>query len=274
MTPKILAPLLTLAALGCVLPLLAASVPVHYKEGLTHGFLVLSTTDGTPLAEGDLTEIVRGNIVTSHLTYHFKDGSLQEEITKFSQKHNFRLISYHLIQKGPSFKDQTDMAVDALSGEVTVRSADEKGKEKVETEHLKLPPDLSNGMILTLLKNVRPDETLPQLAMLVATPKPRIVKLTPTFKGKEPFLIAGSKREAMHYVIKIEIGGVAGLVASFVGKEPPDAQVWIIGGEAPTFVKSVTVSSMGGPLWMTELASPIWADSPSAESRISTLPKQ
>lgn len=274
MKRKLPAPLLIVAAVACVLPLSASNIPVGYKEGLTHGFLVLSTADGSPLAEGDLTEVVRGNIVTSHLTYRFKDGSLQEEVTKFSQKHNFRLISYHLIQKGPSFKDQVDLSVVTSGGEVTVHSTDDKGKEKVETEHMKLPADLSNGMILTLLKNVRPDEPLPQFTMLVATPKPRIVKLTPTFQGKEPFSVAGSKREALHYVIKIEIGGIAGLVAPFIGKQPPDAHVWIIGGEAPTFVKSITVSYMGGPLWMTELASPVWPNSTSAESKISSPPRQ
>ena len=269
-----IASLVIVAVVVWVGPLSASNVPVRYKEGLTHGFLVLSTTDGTPLAEGDLTEVVRGNVVTTHLTYHFKDGSLQEEVTRFSQKRTFRLISYRLIQKGPSFKDQVDLSVVTSKEEVTVHSIDDKGKEKVETEHMKLPSDLSNGMILTLLKNVRPDEPLPQLTMLVATPKPRIVKLMPTFQEKEPFSIAGSKREALHYVIKIEIGGIAGLVAPFIGKQPPDAHVWIIGGEAPTFVKSITVSYMGGPLWMTELASPVWPDSPSAEPKISTPSKQ
>lgn len=273
MSRKLFASLVVFAA-ACALPLSGSNVPVRYKEGLTHGFLVLSTTEGTPVAEGDLTEVVRGNVVTSHLTYHFKDGSVQEEVTKFSQRRNFHLISYHLVQKGPSFKDQADVSIDTSTGEVAVRSTDDKGKEKVATEHMKLPADLSNGMVLTLLKNVRPEGRLPQLTMLVATPKPRIVKLTPTFQGKEPFSVAGSKREAAHYVIKVEIGGIAGVVAPLIGKQPPDAHVWIIGGEAPTFVKSITVSYMGGPLWMTELASPVWRDSPSAESKISTLPKQ
>jgi hypothetical protein len=45
-----------------------------------------------------------------------------------------------------------------------------------ESERLDLPPDLANGLISTLLKNVRP-ESPPTLSYLAATPKPRLVKL-------------------------------------------------------------------------------------------------
>jgi hypothetical protein len=243
----------------------AEHVAVRYKEGLTHGFLVLSTIDGTQVAVGDVTEVARGNQVTMHLIYHFKDGSLQEETTVFSQSRYFSLVSYHLVQKGPTFPQPTDMVVSA-NGQATVRYIDDKGNEKTENEHLKLPPDLANGLVLTLLKNVNPDEKLPQLSMVVATPKPRIVKLSISSRDKEPFTLAGSRREALHYVIKVEIGGFTGLVAPLLGKEPPDAHVWIIGGEAPTFVKSETLSYLGGPIWRTELVSPVWPGSQKAQS--------
>lgn len=245
----------------------ASNIAVRYKEGVTHGFLVLSTLDGKPIAEGDLTEVAHGSQVTSHLLYHFKDGSLQEETTVFSQRRTFSLISYHLVQKGPTFQHPTELSFDTSSGNVTVQYLDDKGNEKNEKEHMKLPPDLANGLVLTLLKNVRPDSQLPQLSLLVTTPKPRLVKLSLRFDGKEPFTIAGSRREALHYGIKVEIGGVAGVLAPLLGKQPPDAHVWIIGGEAPTFVKSETPSFLGGPMWRTELTSPLWPESSGAESR-------
>ena len=236
----------------------AAPVAVRYKEGLTHGFLTLSTLEGSVLAEGDLTEVAHGNRVTSRLIYHFKDGSRQEETTIFSQRGYFRLISYHLVQKGPSFKRPTDLSMTPSTGQVTVQYTDDDGKEKVANEHMKLPADLANGLVLTLLKNVGPDTPPLEMSMVVATPKPRLVKLTISSQGKDPFSLAGSGREALHYVIKVEIGGLAGLVAPLLGKQPPDAHVWIIGGEAPTFVKSETLSYLGGPVWRTELVSPIW----------------
>ena len=51
-------------------------------------------------------------------------------------------------------------------------------------------------------------------------------------------------------------GGLAGLLAPLVGKQPKDASVWIIGGEAPGFVRSESQFYQGGPLWRIELASP------------------
>jgi len=243
----------------------ASTVQVRYKEGLTHGFLVLSTLDGTPIADGDLTEVAQGNRVTSHLVFHFKDGSLQDETTIFSQRRTFSLISYRLIQRGPTFPHPTELTIDASSGEVEVRQSDDKGNEKTEHEKMKMPPDLANGLVLTLLKNLRPDAELPQLSLIVATPKPRIVKLTLRREGKDPFTLGGTRREATHYAMKVEVGGVAGLVALFLGKEPPDSHVWINGGEIPTFVKSETLSYIGGPVWRTELTSPVWS-SPKADS--------
>ncbi len=46
--------------------------------------------------------------------------------------------------------------------------------------------------------------------------------------------------------IKIELGGVTGMVAPLIGKQPPDIQIWIIGGEAPAFVKEEGFLYQGG----------------------------
>ena len=251
----------------------ASNVAVRFQEGLVHGFVLLSTADGTAIAQGDLTQVARGNQVTARLIFHFKDGSLQDETTVFSQRNRFSLINYRLIQKGPTFPHSSDMSIVTSTGEVTVRYTDDKGEEKVESERLKLPPDLANGLVVTLLKNLRPGEAIPQFPMVVATPKPRVVKLNISSSGSESFSLAGSSREATHYVIKVDMGGVAGLVAPLLGKEPPDTHVWLIGGEAPSFVKSETLSYMGGPLWRLELLSPEWPKQEKAESKRASSPK-
>lgn len=103
--------------------------------------------------------------------------------------------------------------------------------------------------------------------MILATPKPRLVKLAISSLPKEPFSLVGSSREALHYSIKVEIGGIAGLVAPWLGKQPPDSQVWILDGESPTFVKSETLSYLGGPIWRTELAAPVWPKPTTTESK-------
>ena len=251
----------------------ASPVAVRYKEGLVHGFLVLSTLDGVAIAAGDLTQVARGDQVTTQLAFRFKDGSRQEETTVFSQRRNFRLISYHLVQKGPSFKNASDLSVTCATGQVAVRYTDDDGKEKVANEHFALPPDLGNGLIPTLLKNIQDGTPQIEVPMVVAAPKPRLVKVVVNARGTEPFSMGGFSREAVHYVAKVDLGGIASVVAPMIGKQPPDSQIWILGGEAPTFVKSETLSYMGGPLWRIELVSPVWPQAPAADSKKGTAAK-
>jgi len=237
---------------------LAEQVPVRHTEGLVHGFLTLGTLDGSRLADGDLLQTARGERVTSRLVFHFKDGSLYDETTVFSQRQRFRLLSDHVVQKGPAFPTPLDMTIDASSGQVTVRYTDDGGRQKVDAEHLELPPDLANGLVLTLLKNVRPGAPPKSVGFVAATPKPRLVKLEIAAAGEEPFSTGGQARKAMHYVLKVDIGGIAGFFAPLVGKQPPDSHVWILGGEAPAFVRSEQPLYTGGPVWRIELVSPVW----------------
>jgi hypothetical protein len=265
-----------LLASTCILSGVAASaapVAVRYKEGSIHGFLALSTLDGTAIAAGDLTQATRGDQVTTQLTFRFKDGSRQEETTVYSQRSNFRLISYHMVQKGPAFKNASDLAVKCSTGEVTVRYTDNDGKEKVVNEHLALPPDLGNCLVPLLLMNMQAGTQQIEIPMVVAAPKPRLVKIVVNAEGTEPFSFGGFSREATHYVAKIDLGGVAGVVAPIVGKQPPDLQIWILGGEAPVLLKSETLSYAGGPVWRIQLASPEWPEASAADSKKGTATK-
>lgn len=103
---KPLAIILTLVALLQSDMLLAARVAVRPTEGLVHGFLLLSSMEGKPLAEGDLIQVSRGNRVTTRLAFRFKDGSIHDETAVFSQRGNFRLLICHLVQNGPTFPIQ------------------------------------------------------------------------------------------------------------------------------------------------------------------------
>jgi hypothetical protein len=231
-------------------------------EGTVHGFLVLRTHEGRMLAVGDLLQVVRGDTVTSRLLFRFKDGSVDDETAVFSQRGNFQLITDRHIQKGPSFPQPMDLSIDVPRGQVTVRSRGKDGKEEVKSEHLDLPSDLVNGLILSIVKNIPPDTPETKVSMLVATPKPRLIKLAISPVGEEPFSLVGSSRKAMRYEIKIELGGVAGMVAPLVGKQPANIQIWIVGGEAPAFVKEEGPLYQGGPIWTIQLTSPVWPDLP------------
>jgi hypothetical protein len=249
-------------------PMLSAeSVAVRYREGTVHGFLVLRSLEGTTIASGDQIQASDGDRITARLVYHFKDGSLDDETTVYSQRDVFRLISDRHIQKGPSFPQPVDMSLDTSTGQVVVRFTDNDGKDRVTTDHFDFPADLANGLIPTLLKNIRPDVPQTTVSYLTAGPKPLLVKLQISPGGKERFSIGGSYRRAIRFVIKVEIGGILGLLAPATGQQPPDTQVWILGGEAPAFLKWQGPAYGGGPIWRTELASPVWPAAPSSDHR-------
>ena len=237
----------------------AQSLAVRHSEGVTHGFLRLRSLDNETLAVGDVIQDSTGERVSSRVILRFKDGSVHDERVSFSQKRRFRMLEYRLSQKGPAFKTQTELLVNGTSGEVTVHSWDEKGEEKTETSHEKLPANLANGMISIMAKNLPADGSASTLSLLVATPKPRLTKLEIARDGEDAFLVGGSSRKATRFAVKISIGGAARIVAPLIGKAPPDIHVWVLEGEAPTFLKSEGPLYEGGPVWRIELISPEWA---------------
>jgi hypothetical protein len=245
--------------LGCagLLPpktLSAEPIAVRHAEGLMHGYLVLQTMEGQTIADGEETQTTRGDRVTVHLVFHFRDGSIQEETTIFSQRGTFRLIRDRLIQKGPSFKQPMDTVVDTSTRQVTVRYSDKDGKEKIVTEELDLQPDLANGLVLTLLKDIQPNVPQTTVSMVAATPKPRLIKLEIRPQGEDLFSVGSIHKKATHYVVKVQIGGVAGVIAPIVGKQPPDTHIWVLGGVAPAFVKLEGALFEGGPIWRIKMA--------------------
>jgi len=242
----------------------AEPVAVRYTEGSVRGFLSLCTPEGKVLAAGDLFQTIHGERVVSRLVFHFKDGSLDDDTTVYSQRGCFRLIRDHHIQRGPTFPKPTDVLIDAPTGQVTVRYKD-NGRETIDTEHLDLPPDLANGVIFDVLKNISPNTKETKLSYLAAAPKPRLVKLTITPQGREMFSVAHAPHPAIRYAVKLELGGLTGIIAPLIGKQPADINVWVSTGEVPAFVKSAGPLYLGGPIWIIQTASPVWRQAPQSK---------
>jgi hypothetical protein len=238
----------------------APGIPVRYIEGTLHGFLAVHAPDGHVIAAGELSQVVHGSTVTAHLTFHFRDGSLDEETTVFSERGTFRLISDHHIQQGPAFPTPMDLLIDVPSGRVTSKVAGKDGKPGPATYTVKLPPDLANGLVGTVAKNIKPDTPDTKVSMLVMAPKPLVVKLDITPRGQDSFDMIGLPRKALHYNIQIQLGGLTGVVATMIGKHPPDIQLWILGGEGPTFLREDGQWFQDGPIWSTQFSSPDWPD--------------
>ena len=237
---------------------LPGQVKVRITEGSEHGFLTLRDMDNKILASGDLIQVASGARITSNLAFHFKDGSIQEETTVFSQRGVFRLLTYHLVQKGPSFKRSIDMKIDCSTGQVTVLTTGPDGKRQTISDHLNLPSDLANGLIYTLINDLDAKVPTTTVSMVVAMPKPRIVKLEISPDGEDSYSVGGAARKAIRYVAKIHLGGVTGVVAPIIGKDPPPTHIWMAGGKAPVFLKSEGIVYEDGPIWRIELAAPAW----------------
>jgi len=238
----------------------AAPILVRHVLGTMHGFLDLRSDDGKVVASGDLVQTASGGNITAQLTFHFTDGSVDDETTVFSQRRVFQLITYHHIQKGPFFPHPIDLMIDGRTGSVTVHSTGKDGKDDVKTRTMKLPPDLADGLVSNIIENIRPGAAETRIPVLAATPDPRIVTLAISPRAEDPYSLAGTGRKGMHYEIKIEIGGVAGIVAPMIGKQPPNIQVWIIGGQAPCFLREQGPLYADGPVLTMELVSPTWPD--------------
>ncbi|MGH7672167.1 MAG: hypothetical protein ACREMC_04660 [Gemmatimonadales bacterium] len=235
----------------------AAPVGVRLPEGNTRGFLVVRSADGEPIAYGELRQKPAQGLIESRFTLNFKDGSHREESVVFSQEKVLRLESYRLVERGPSFPT-TDVSFDRTSGQYKARTQAKKGgEEQISTGSLELPADLYNGMALVLLKNLGEGAGATG-QMAVFTPKPRLIKMSLSQEGEEKVRAGGNALTARRYLVKLEIGGLTGVVASLIGKDPPDSRYWLVTGDVPAFIRFEGAMFLNGPVWRIEMTTVEW----------------
>lgn len=246
--------LLSCGALLLATGVFATQVEVHYQEGVSHGYLTLRDTNGRLIADGEDSQIASGASVTSRLLFRFKDGSLYDDTTVFIERGVFRLVTDHAVQKGPSFKSQQESYIDTRTGEVSVKYL-EKGEARFIQRKMKLPPDLANGLLNIIVKNIAPSPSA-SVSYLAFTPDPRLIKLAFIRSADSRFFTDGIAHEAIQYVMKVEIGGITGIVASVLKKIPPDTHFWLLDGLPPAFAGSQGPLYGEGPVWRIDLVSP------------------
>ncbi len=230
-----------------------APVRVRFPEATTRGFLAIRTPEGALIGHGELRQKVRGNEIDSRLSLQFKDGSLHDETTTFSQGPVLRLESYTLTQQGPSFPG-AEIAFDRKSGRYRAKTRERvDGTEESASGEFEMPADLYNGLALLVLKNMSPGErTTGQLAAFM--PKPRLLRMELRREGEDRVTFAGDRKQATRFLVDLEIGGVTGAVASLIGKNPPDLRYWLVLGETPAFVRFEGAMFLNGPIWRVEMA--------------------
>lgn len=242
----------------CLLPFARAEqVKVRHRVGSAHGFLVLHNEAGAVIASGELTQLPVGSLIRQRVVFHFLDGSLDDETVLYSQRQTLRLVSDHLIQRGKSFPNPCDITIDVTRQQVRIRAM-EHGKQVVKTEQMEIPPDLANGIAFTLVENLKIDDPRIEVPYLALSAKPRMVKLSIEREGEEPFKVSGRTYKAMKYDIKVNLGGLTGLVAPLIGKQPADNYVWVSESGLPAVVRVDGALYAEGPVWNIEPASPEW----------------
>jgi hypothetical protein len=244
------------AAVFCFALAGAATIPVRFPEGVTHGYLELRSVDGKLLAEGDLLQNQKGDEVDKRMVFRFKDGSFFDEKVTFTQKEVFVLKTYHMIRRGPAFENDSEIAVNRASGEYRVVTKDRKsGKEDVDDGKTDMPTDVYNGLILTVVKDL-PEGRGETVHFLAFTPKPRLIELELAVAGKEKMTTGDRTHNAVHYVLKPHLGVLLKLFAKLTGRDPEDSHAWIATDDIPAFVGYEGALSPPGPVWRIDMVCP------------------
>jgi len=230
----------------------AEPIPVRYAQGSSHGFLALKTLEGRIIAVGESTQTVRGDRVTSRLIFRFRDGSIDDDVTVFTQREVVRLVSDHHIQRGPSFPKPIDFLIDMEAGGVSFKAED----GTVTKEHMDLPADVSNGLPPNLLLNILPSTPETKVSYVAPGEKARLVHISIKPTGSLPFSIGGLERKATEFTLHVELGGITGVVAPLVGKAPADYHFLFQSGTPPAFIREEGALYEGGPIWRIEQIAP------------------
>ncbi len=234
----------------------AEPVPARLKQGVGHIFLLILDENGKTLAAGESLQTIKGYTVSTRTTFHFRDGSLDDETTVFEQRVNLRLLTDDHLQRGPAFPHPLEIRIEAVPGRVTVHDL-ESGK--TSTHDLKIPFDLANGIITQVLQNIPQDTAETKVSYVLPTAKPRIATLVISRAGEDTYTLGGERQTAKKLEIKVDLGGVAGVIAPILGKEPKPTTAWMAGGRVPMFIRIQTQFFEGGPLWTIEQTAPGWA---------------
>ena len=237
----------------------AAPVPVRFAKGSAHAYLVLRDAQARVIAQGDWWQTPQDEQIEVHLRFEFGDGSLSHETYLLSQRRVWTLLSYRSEQRGPSFPRDIEAQVDRGSGRYTVRTRDrDDGDVDLDEGVIELPEDAyALGTLAMLLESVKPGEGISGHA-IAFTPKPRVLKLEITPGVEDGVAVGGTKRKIWRYVVNAKLGGLLGVGASIMGKQPPALHYWMAGDPMPTFLRVDCPLYPEGPIWRVELAAPDW----------------
>ena len=244
--PLMFAAILTLPCLAS-----AQSVAVRNPQKNIHRLFLLRSADGKLIGTGDEQAVTQGDLVHSRLTFHFRDGSIDDDDAVFTQDKVFHLLSDHHIQQGPSFPTLVDFALDVPAGTVTWHDW-KNGRDQAHIAYISMPGNLANGIMPLMVENFASGSQPMQLSWIAVDWKPLLVTLSVSPSGTASFDPSGTTESATQYTIHPILHGVVSFLAPLVSKQPADLHVWISDQPPPSFLRLTGPFYQDGPVWSVE----------------------
>ena len=209
-------------------------ISVRFRQGSSHGFLALRTPDGKLIATGESTQTVHGDRVTSRLIFRFRDGSIDDDVTIFTQRDVFRFSqrpphpARAVIPRTARFPHRRAKWNPHKSG--GGRDV-EDGTYRLAARRLELTSAQSSGEYSSVRLGNNRSHTRTRAVRLCLP----WVSIKPT--GHLAFAVGSLRRQATDFTLHVELGGMAGVVAPMIGKQPADYHIWLQSGSPPAFVR-------------------------------------
>ena len=235
-----------------------APVAVRFPEGAIHGFLQLQDGRGVRIASGDLLQLPAGRSIESTMTFRFADRSYFEESVTFTQQRVFALQKYHLVQRGRSFARDLDATLWSDGHYVVKSTSHDDGEVTRDAGQLDLPHDVSNGLVVTLAKNLRVGDTA-TVHLVAFTPKPQLVELRLSFEGTDSILVGDRHEPLARFLVKPHLSALKGFFAKLLGKLPADSRIWVLQDRVPAFIR-FEGPLYDGAVWRLVLAAPVMGE--------------
>jgi hypothetical protein len=215
----------------------AAAVALRYPAGDLHGFPTMRDREGNLIADGELTQELKGDRLIVHGIWRFKDGRVAEEDDELRVGHDLRQERFAWIERRGKI-ELRHIEVDFRSGSATV-THDNGGKREVWRENLHLKggkafAGYSTALAVSQLRDALAEkDARAELTFVAFTPKPRTVTLEVSRAQGDHIDAAGREIAADRYTLHPKIPFP---VSVFVHAE--DAYLWFTHSPPPALLRA------------------------------------
>lgn len=213
----------------------AGPIAVRVVPGALHGFPSLSDAAGNVIADGELSQELRGEVLLVHLRWSFGDGRRVEERAEFRVGAHLTQTRFTWVETAGEV-EQRRFEVDFSDGRAIAVTRNRKGEPEREEERLDLPDGRAftgYGTALAISQLELPAGGEEELTFVAFTPKPRIVRLGVRRNGEERIDAHGRSIRCDRFTLHPKIPFPVSL---FAGAK--DAHLWFTHGPPPALVRA------------------------------------